>query len=52
MTKDFWEVHEAEWLEQQEWLAYERDMTEQAEAEPMPTEADIEKMLADYEKKC
>ena len=48
MTKDYWEVHEAEWQAEQEWLAYEREMAEQADAEPLPTDEEMEQMFLTY----
>lgn len=46
MYKDYFEVHQAEWEEAQEWLAYEADMaTDPCGALTAPTAAEMEEMF-------
>lgn len=45
MYKEYYEVHEAEWLAAQEWMAYEADMATAPHGEAAPTEAEMEEMF-------
>lgn len=52
MYKDYFEAHQAEWEEAQEWLAYEADMVTNPYDWTCPTASDMEAMYTQSEARC